>query len=71
MVQLSYSLIDGRVSWQPRRGGWELALWGKNLADERYNRVNDLNFFRVQRTIWGEPRTLGVSVTLFLGRGGQ
>jgi len=67
----SYSLIDARVSWQPRGGGLELALWGKNLADERYHRVNDLNFFRVRRTIWGEPRTLGVSVTLFLGRGGQ
>jgi len=64
----SYSLIGARVSWIPVSEHWELALWGKNLADEEYSRVNNLNFLNFPRTIWGAPRTYGVSFTYFFGR---
>jgi len=64
----AYSLISARVSWMPVSERWELALWGKNLADKEYNRVNSLNFLGFPRTIWGEPRNYGVSFTWFMGR---
>jgi len=64
----SYSLIGARVSWIPASEQWELALWGRNLADEEYNRVNNTNFLQFPRTIWGQPRTYGVSFTYFFGR---
>jgi iron complex outermembrane receptor protein len=64
----SYSLVNARVSWQPLSERWELALWGRNLADEEYNRINSVNFLGFPRTAWGEPRTYGVSFTWFMGR---
>ena len=64
----SYGLIDARISWMPVSERWELALWGKNLADKEYNAINNLSFLRVPRTIWGAPRTYGVSVTWYMGR---
>jgi len=64
----SYSLINARVSWLPVSERWELALWARNLADEEYNRINNLNFLQVPRTIWGAPRTYGISATWFMGR---
>ncbi len=64
----SYSLVNARVSWMPASERWEIALWGKNLADEEYTRNNNLNFLQFPRRIWGAPRTYGISATWFLGR---
>ena len=64
----SYSLVNARVSWMPASERWEIALWGKNLADEEYTRNNNLNFLGTPRRIWGAPRTYGISATWFLGR---
>lgn len=64
----SYGLVDARVRWMPPGGGWELALWSRNLADERYARVNNLNFLGTPRTIWGEPRTYGFTVAYQFAR---
>jgi len=63
----SYSLINARISWMPLSERWELALWGRNLADEEYHRNNNLNFLGFPRTIWGAPRTYGASFTYFFG----
>lgn len=57
----SYWLWNARASVFSK-GDWEVALWGKNLADERYvtQGVNNLPLgfgFRV----YGAPRTFGVS----------
>jgi len=59
----SYWLWNGRVSLFSA-SDWEVALWGKNLADERYvtQGVDNLSLgigFRV----YGAPRTYGVSFT--------
>ena len=32
----AYTLVDARVSYEPKDGRWGLALWGKNLGDKRY-----------------------------------
>jgi iron complex outermembrane receptor protein len=34
--QPSYNLINASVDWTSRGGGYELRLWGRNLADEKY-----------------------------------
>jgi len=63
----SYNLIDARISWMPVSERWELALWGKNLADKEYNAINSVSFLRAPRTIWGAPRTYGASFTWYFG----
>src|SRR3546814_9065656 len=30
------TLVNGRVAWQPGSEAWEIALYGRNLTDERY-----------------------------------
>lgn len=64
----SNSLLNARVAWMPPSERWELALWGRNLADEVYRRNNNLNFLGFPRTIWGAPRTYGASFTFFFAR---
>jgi len=61
----SYTLVNARVSWLASSERWELAAWGRNLADETYNRINNRNFLQFNRTIWGAPRTYGISFNWF------
>jgi iron complex outermembrane receptor protein len=45
-------------------GGWEAALWGRNLADEDYFQdVFPSQDLGIQSGIAGAPRTWGVSFT--------
>jgi iron complex outermembrane receptor protein len=61
----SYDLVNARITWLPSGKNWELSLWGKNLADETYHRINNQNFLQTPRTIWGVPRTYGARFTWF------
>ena len=63
----SYSLLGARVAYTPDSGQWELALWGRNLADEEWTRLNNDNFLGTPRTLWGDPRLYGATFTYFLG----
>jgi len=63
----SYDLWNARLAWTPVDGAWELAVWGKNLSDEEYNKVNSDNFLGTPRTVWGAPQLYAVSFTYFLG----
>jgi len=59
----AFWLLDGRIAVEAP-GGCDLALWGKNLTDERYQTqgVNNLPLglgFRV----YGAPRTFGLSLS--------
>lgn len=63
----SYSLLGARISYAPSSNDWELALWGRNLADEEYNKVNNDNFLGTPRTVWGDPRLFGLTFTYFMG----
>ncbi len=59
-----YWLLGGRLGLRSPDGGWELALWGQNLTDERYDK---LHFFAAGSgavaAIAGMPRTWGVTLT--------
>ncbi|MDP4916570.1 MAG: TonB-dependent receptor, partial [Haliea sp.] len=63
-----YGLLGARVSYTPAAGNWELALWGRNITDEEYNKVNNDNFLGTPRTTWGDPQLYGATFTYFLGR---
>lgn len=53
---------NGRVSLM-RTDGWDLSIWGKNIADERYvtQGINQLALGTGNR-VYGAPRTFGVSI---------
>jgi iron complex outermembrane recepter protein len=61
----SFVTVDGRISLSSD-AGWDLALWGKNLSDNRYaiarNPNGNVAFLGVaqQTTSFGPPRTYGV-----------
>ncbi|EED33230.1 TonB-dependent receptor [gamma proteobacterium NOR5-3] len=64
----SYSLLGARAAYTPSAGNWELALWGRNLTDEEFTKVNNDNFLGTPRTVWGDPQLYGATFTYFLGR---
>jgi len=63
----SYDLLGARVAYAPDSGNWELAIWGRNLADEEYTKVNNDNFLGTPRTVWGDPRLYGLTFSYFFG----
>ncbi len=62
-----YSLLDARIAYKPASEAWELVLWGKNLTDKEYNLQKGANFLGSNVTIWGVPRTYGLSFRYFFG----
>ena len=58
----SHQLFNGRVSLKPADSGWEIALWGKNLADEEYIvDAGDLSAtFGFIPTYYGPRRSFGI-----------
>ena len=63
----AYDLINARVALAeiPGPGGqWEVALWGKNLADNNYEAFTLDNLPQASRAvIWGDGRSYGLDVT--------
>ncbi len=55
-----YSLLDARLALSAA-SGWELALWGENLGDERYVVHAVDNGIGVGGLLLNEPRRFGVS----------
>jgi len=62
----SYDLLGAKMAFAPATESWELSLWGRNLNDEEYNKVNNDNFLGTPRTVWGDPRMYGVTFTYFV-----
>lgn len=61
----AFTRFDARISLEPAawRDRVTLALWGKNLADERYVReVIDVSNFGFHKFLVGDPRTYGIEV---------
>ena len=60
----AYGLIGGKLSWRTPDETWEFALWGRNLADEKYIvHVSDLSFIGMVNDTTGVPRSYGISVS--------
>ena len=59
----SYWLVDARLTLGPADGPWSVALWGRNILDERYDETR--NFFVNARIASpGRPATYGVRAGL-------
>ena len=59
----SYSLLNARIGFTSASDAWSVAVWGKNLADERYFTFLRDGPFGQQTGLFGEPRTYGLDVT--------
>ena len=51
------ALINARIAFAPKKGPWQVALWGKNLSDEAYARAATAGSFSQYAA---EPLTLGL-----------
>lgn len=61
-IQPAFDLFDARVSWTRSDGELELALWGKNLANEEYiSHVYTIASSVV--AVFGDPRMYGATLT--------
>jgi len=60
----AYSLFNARLVYENFDGGWELALFGTNLADKEYivNGYQTLTSFGTANLIYGRPREWGISL---------
>jgi iron complex outermembrane recepter protein len=58
----SYWIVDARAS-VASASGWELAVWAKNLTDERYVAQATDNGIGMGYRIFNAPRTYGVTLT--------
>ena len=59
------SLAEGiRVSWYSPSDAWKLALWGKNLTDERRVETGSFTSLGAYEFLT-EPRTYGVEVSYY------
>lgn len=64
-VEESYTLVDASLTYRPSAGNWSVALWGKNLGDEK--KLADTNFSAfggVRTELYIPPLTWGVSVNV-------
>ena len=61
-IQPAFDLFDARVSWTNAGGTLEVAVWGKNLADEEYiTHVYTIASSVV--AVFGDPRMYGATLT--------
>ena len=61
-VQPEFDLFDARVSWTNGGGALEVAVWGRNLADEEY--ISHLYTIASSVVaVHGDPRMYGATVT--------
>ena len=54
----AFSLINASVGFTPRDSNWQIAIWGKNLADKDY--VNFVVASTFPTASLGGPRTIGI-----------
>ncbi len=61
--QDGYALINGRLTWESHSKGWDLALWGRNLANKEYfaGKLSLIGFFGREQGNPGAPREWGLT----------
>ncbi len=59
-----YWLFNGRIALTDARSHWEVALWGRNLTDKRYEvQGTDLATLGVVNRNYNAPRTFGIELS--------
>jgi len=65
--QSAYTKLDGRLTYAPQSGDWNVAAIGGNLTDERY-----INYCSTSRGVWlrryARPRWFGLEFSMHFGR---
>jgi iron complex outermembrane receptor protein len=57
--QDGFTMLNARLAWTPPGGGYEVALWGKNLTDERW--VNFMApIITMDQLNYNDPETYGI-----------
>jgi iron complex outermembrane receptor protein len=57
--QDAFAMLNARLAWTPPGGGFEVALWGKNLTDERW--VNFMApIITMDQMNYNDPETYGI-----------
>ncbi len=60
----AYWLWNARIAWMSCDDRWEVAAFGRNLADEEYMTYGfDLSFFGFNEEMLGSPRFVGMDAT--------
>jgi iron complex outermembrane receptor protein len=64
LKQDGYLLLNARIGAQQEQRGWEVALWVRNITDEKYVVAGEDLFLAVGLGTWvlGQPRTYGVEL---------
>ena len=65
LVQDGFGLVNGRIALEGPSHDWEVALFGKNLTDERYvtGGVGGLSAIGLDEVQYGRPREWGAALT--------
>jgi iron complex outermembrane receptor protein len=65
--QDSFATFDGRVTYRPGDGDWQVSAFGRNITDERY-----IEFCENDRNVWlwrlGRPASYGLEFSAHFGR---
>ncbi len=60
----AHDVWDARLAWRSPDQHWELALWGKNIFEEKYiTHLFTQRGGRIAFALFGEPRRYGLSLT--------
>ncbi len=64
IAQEGFGLVNVRLTFERMNSGWQLALFGTNLTDERYmtTGIEALGFANFAAAQWGRPREWGLSL---------
>lgn len=57
----SQTLVNGRIGYEDGAGRWGVYLWGKNLTDEDSQVYNTRSFLGIERALYADPQTYGIS----------
>jgi iron complex outermembrane receptor protein len=69
LKQNAYALADARISYEFTRADASVALFGRNLADKKYNVLaGALRPVGISYLVPGEPRFVGIEVTKRFGK---
>jgi iron complex outermembrane recepter protein len=62
--QGGYAVFNGRIGWEAANKKWNLALWGRNLADREYfyGKLSLITFFGREQGNPAPPREFGITV---------
>ncbi|MCF8475317.1 MAG: TonB-dependent receptor [Emcibacter sp.] len=64
IAQGSYTLLNGRITWDSADDAWQVAAYILNITDKKYfTSAESIPAFGIRNAVFGRPREWGVSVS--------